>query len=49
MRRAKSEANTTHTIGGVERRYTQREKPSLPKMPWDEEPVSAVKGAPDHG
>ena len=36
MRRSKSETNTTHTIGGVERRYAQREKPSLPKMPWDE-------------
>jgi hypothetical protein len=35
MRRADTEAGATHNIGGVKKR-DQRNKPSLPKMPWDE-------------
>jgi hypothetical protein len=42
MRRADTEAGATHNIGGVKKR-DQTRKPSLPKMPWDEEPASDVK------
>lgn len=35
MRKADTETNESHNIGGVPRRYT-RAKPSLPKLPWDE-------------
>lgn len=37
MRRADTEAGATHNIGGV-RKSPPRRKPSMPKMPWDEEP-----------
>jgi hypothetical protein len=36
MRRADTESGATHNIGGVKKRE-QRNKPSLPKMPWDED------------
>jgi hypothetical protein len=36
MRRADTESGATHNIGGVRKREALR-KPSLPKMPWDEE------------
>lgn len=36
MRRADTESGATHNIGGVKKRE-DRPKPSLPKMPWDDE------------
>jgi hypothetical protein len=36
MRRADTEAGATHNIGGIKKREDRR-KPSLAKMPWDEE------------
>jgi hypothetical protein len=41
MRRADTEAGSAHNIGGV-RKKPQRRKPSLPRMPWDDEPGEAT-------
>lgn len=38
MRRADTESGTPHNIGGVPRRTKGRPKPSLVRMPWDDEP-----------
>jgi len=38
MRRAKTQAETTHGIGGRAKAAHHAEKPvTLPKMPWDDE------------
>lgn len=47
MRRADTESGATHNIGGVKKKEP-RTKPSLPKMPWDEDgqsTISEVRGA----
>lgn len=36
MRRADTESGATHNIGGVKKR-SDRRKPSLPKMPWNDD------------
>lgn len=36
MRRADTEAGATHNIGGVKKKEP-RAKPTLPKMPWDDD------------
>ena len=41
MRRADTEAGTTHNIGGIKKR-DQRPKPSLPKMPWGDETTPVI-------
>lgn len=38
MRRADTESGATHNIGGVKKDKRPR-KPSMPKMPWDNDPV----------
>lgn len=44
MRRADTESGATHNIGGVKKR-AERPKPSLPKMPWDEDaPIPPTEG-----
>jgi len=37
MRKALTESESTHNLGGVKKPEPTR-KPSLPKMPWDDEP-----------
>lgn len=38
MRKAATETTNRYNIGGVERKNVDARKPSLPKMPWDDEP-----------
>jgi hypothetical protein len=37
MRRFDTETTATHTIGGI-KKQGERPKPSLPKMPWSDQP-----------
>jgi hypothetical protein len=42
MRRYDTESGATHNIGGVKKRK-QRNKPSLPKMPWEDAAAKPTK------
>lgn len=48
MRKADTESGATHNIGGVRKREN-RPKPSLPKMPWDDQANAETRRADSAG